>query len=835
MNKTLFALVLLLGGCMSEPDIAAPRHEDFNFDWRFELGDETAFSDPEFDDSAWRQLRLPHDWSIEADFDESLDGATAYLPGGIGWYRKTFPTPEGAGDKIIYLYFDGIYNHSTIWINGNKVGGRVNGYTPFYFDVTEHLRHDGEENVVAVRVDRTRYIDSRWYTGSGIYRDVELIVVEKAHIPVWGTYVTTPVVTSERAEVELAVDIVNRHGKAESLSLETNIYAESGELVATDRRQVEIEAGARVTETQDFVIENPLLWDLDTPHQYLAQTSLGRGDEEIDRVETRFGARDIRNDKDKGFFLNGRNVKIKGVNLHHDAGLVGVAVPDDVWRRRLLKLKEAGANAIRTAHNPPSKNFLELCDELGLLVQHEIFDEWDNPKDKRLNQWERHDDYISRGYADWFQEHAESDLKNAVLRDRNHPSIFQWSIGNEIEWTYPRYKNATGYFNMNWQGNYFHSKPPIPSEEIKRRFHESPEGEYVLAKTADKLSRWLKEIDTTRPVTANLILPSASHVSGYTDALDIVGYSYRRVIYDYGHELFPDKMIMGTENVVQWHEWKAVEERDFIAGTFLWTGIDYLGESHNSWPRKATESGMLDTAGFEKPSFHMFKTLWNDEPHVHMTTQMLDDAIYGLAPDGSLHAKDRWDRRIWVWHDVNRHWNYDSGDVAVEVLTNCDSVELFLNGDSLGTQHLADQPDRILKWAVPFAAGKLEARGAGGCDAMDELTTTGPPAGFLLSSDRVTLPADGYAVAHVEVQLLDEEGNPVRHDDVDIEFDVPKTLEVLGVDNGNSASMERYQSTRLRTNEGRAVLIVRALEQVDADITARADGVKPNTLGLENR
>jgi hypothetical protein len=824
---------LLLGACESGSDDMASRHRDFNFEWRFKLGDEIVFSKPEYDDSAWRQLRLPHDWSIEADFDESLNGATAYLPGGIGWYRKSFPTPRGFQKANVYLYFDGIYNHSKVWVNGEEVGGRVNGYTPFYFDITEHLRRDGEENVVAVRVDRTRYIDSRWYTGSGIYRDVELIVVDKAHIPVWGTYVRTPFVSAERAEVELSVDIINNYSTEQELWLETTIYSESGDLVAVDRR--EVEADAETTETQGFVIESPSLWDLNTPHLYSAQTSLSRDGNVIDKVETRFGVRSIHYDKDNGFFLNGRNVKIKGVNLHHDAGLVGVAVPDDVWRRRLLKLKEAGTNAIRTAHNPPSRNFLDLCDELGLLVQHEIFDEWDNPKDKRLNQWERHDDYISRGYADWFQEHAESDLKDAVKRDRNHPSIVQWSIGNEIEWTYPRYKDATGYFNMNWQGNYFWSSPPIPSEEIKRRFHESPEGEYVLARTAAKLSRWLKEMDTTRPVTANLILPSASHVSGYTDALDIVGYSYRRVLYDYGHELFPDKMIMGTENVAQWHEWKAVAERDFIAGTFLWTGIDYLGESHNAWPRKATGSGLLDTAGFDKPAFHMFKTLWNDEPHVHITTQILEDSIYESNLDGSLIAKDKWDERVWIWHDVNRHWNYDGGQVAVEVLTNCDSVELFLNGESLGTQHLADNPDRILKWLVPFTAGNIEARGASGCDAKDQLVTTGPPAGFALSSDRTSLLADGYTVAHVELQLVDEKGHPVRHEDVEIEFEVPQSLEVLGVDNGRSESMVRYQSTRLETQNGRALLIVRALGQGDADIVARAEGVESTTLSLDIR
>ena len=830
MKKTLVPLLLLLCGCVTEPLVEAPRHRDFNFDWCFTLGDDPAFSDPAFDDRSWRTLRLPHDWSIEAVFDESLDGATAYLPGGIGWYRKAFLTPERIDSRTVYLYFDGVYNHSTVWVNGVEVGGRVNGYTPFYFDVTEHLRRDGEKNLVAVRVDRTRYIDSRWYTGSGIYRDVELIVVDKAHVPVWGTYVSTPFVSTARAEVELKVEVVNRHDQLRQIWIETSIYSSSGERIADDRRRIELESGAETVAIQRFEVENPALWDIENPHLYSARTLLRRNGEVIDYVSTSFGIRDIRYDANEGFFLNGRNVKIKGVNLHHDAGLVGVAVPDDVWRRRLLKLMEGGANSVRTAHNPPSKDFLDLCDELGLLVQHEIFDEWDYPKDKRLNQWERHDDYVSRGYADWFQEHAESDLKNAVKRDRNHPSIIQWSIGNEIEWTFPRYKDATGYFDMNAQGNYFYNPPFITPEEIERRFHESPEGEYVLAETAQKLSRWLKELDTTRPVTANLILPSVSHISGYTDALDIVGYSYRRVIYDYGHRLFPEKMILGAENVVQWHEWKAVEERDFIAGTFLWTGIDYLGEAHDAWPRKGTPSGLLDVAGYDKPSFHMFKALWDEAPHVHMTTQVLDDSIYDVSPDGSLAAKDKWDERTWFWHDVNRHWNYEGGDVAVEVLTNCDAVELLLNGASLGEQRLADNPDHILKWRVPFAPGELEARG--NCDASDLLQSAGPPAGFMLSTDREVLPVDGYAVAHIEVQVVDETGLPVRHEDVDIAFDVPDSLEILGVDNGTTESMDRYRSTQLRTHDGRALLVVRAREQGTAEIAVSGDYLADAVVSL---
>lgn len=832
MNKFIAILILAVGSIACSDRVPHERYTDFNFGWKFVLSDNDMFSEPEFDDSEWRELRLPHDWSIEADFDESLNGATAYLPGGVGWYRKTFATPVDTDNKVVYLYFDGIYNHSTVWINGKEIGGRVNGYTPFYLDVSEFLNDDGAENLIAVRVDRTRYIDSRWYTGSGIYRDVELIVADKLHILPWGTFVKTPEVGPLRAEVQLEVNLFNATNDEQVVDLETVILDPGGTEVSRQKQQFKVGQDNGHLAQQHFSIDTPALWDIEAPNMYMAVTMLFRDGNIVDQYKTKFGIRSIRYDPGNGFFLNGRNVKIKGVNLHHEAGLVGAAVPDDVWRRRLQALKAAGTNAIRTAHNPPSRNFLDLCDEIGLLVQHEIFDEWDNPKDKRLNQWQRHDDEISRGYAAWFQEEAESDLKNAILRDRNHPSIVQWSIGNEIEWTYPRYKDATGYFDMNAQGNYFFNPPFITPQEIKRRFHESPEGEYVLAKTAKKLSNWVKELDTSRPVTANLILPSASHISGYTDALDIIGYSYRRVVYDYGKRLYPDKMIMGTENVVQWHEWKAVEERDFIAGTFLWTGIDYLGEAHDRWPEKGLRTGMLDTAGFKKSSWHMIKTLWDEDPHIYMTTQAINNSIYKLNNQGSMVASDNWDKRTWYWHDVNRHWNYKDSLVVIEVLTNCGAVEMFLNGDSLGVKRLENNPDRVLKWLVGYSEGVLEARGVGGCEASDILQTAGSPVAVDIEVDRNVLPLDEYSVAHLEVQIVDVNGVPVRHEDIELEFDVPASLQVLGSDNGNTQFMERYQSSRLQTSEGRALLIVRGLEVGQAEIKVRSGGQELATLDL---
>ncbi|MEM8893742.1 MAG: glycoside hydrolase family 2 TIM barrel-domain containing protein, partial [Bacteroidota bacterium] len=620
----LVAMVTLASRVMIE-DTSFERSEDFNRDWKFSLVDDPSslkYSEVSFDDSHWTETILPHDWSIGLAYDTTnADGATGYAPGGTGWYRKKF-TKEINDDQKVYVYFDGIYNNSEVWINGEHLGFHPYGYSPFYYEITDQLNDDGTDNVITFKVDRTRYVDSRWYTGSGIYRNVDLITTHKLHIPIWGTFITTAGVSADQATVNVELTVQNDRSDEQSFDLVTEIFDANAGRVAIIKETKILSAASNLVLNHQAVLKNPKLWDLDDPNLYSAVTSIIQDDMVVDHYTIRFGIRDVRFDPDDGFFLNGENMKIKGVCLHHDGGLVGAAVPKDVWKRRLNTLKEGGTNAIRIAHNPASQELLELCDEMGILVQDEFFDEWDYPKDKRLNQQERHDDYHSRGYAEHFQEWAEKDLKSVMKAHRNNPSVFQWSIGNEIEWTYhPRYRNITGYFNMNWQGNYFWDPPPLTIEQIRERHKDIAPRKYELAKTAMKLSKWTKEMDTTRVVTANLILPSASHETGYTEALDVVGYSYRRVLYDYGHENYPDKPIMGTENLGQWHEWKSVIDRPFISGVFLWTGIDYLGESHAHWPRKAQPSGLLDIAGYPKGSYHMMKSLWVDEPHIHIATQ----------------------------------------------------------------------------------------------------------------------------------------------------------------------------------------------------------------------
>lgn len=838
IRKLPILLLLCLGGLFScESPQQHTRVQDFNLEWQFALQD----PDKELGSLSWRTLNLPHDWSVEASFDSvNGEGATGYLPGGTGWYQKEFQL-DLADDEEAYIFFDGVYNNATFWINDKELGFHPYGYSPFHYNLTPHLNGDGKTNVLKVKVDRTRYADSRWYTGSGIYRNVQLIRVNRLHIPIWGTFVTTPQVSEQQASVQVEIQVKNDYGQKQAFVLEHQVFDPRGNLIQTVKEELEQDQNTLSSYLQTLTIQNPALWNLDTPALYTLRSSVLLNGQQVDEYTTSFGIRSIRFDPETGFFLNGKNTAIKGVCLHHDAGLVGAAVPDGVWRRRLEKLKEGGCNAIRISHNPGSAAFLQLCDELGFLVQDEFFDEWDNPKDKRLNMNERSVDAITRGYTEYFQEWAETDLKNTMLAHRNHPSIIQWSIGNEIEWTYPRNAAATGFFDADWSGNYFWSTPPYQPDEIKQRYESTELGPYQIEKTAAKLAAWTRELDTTRPVVANCILPSASFETGYADVLDVVGFSYRRVMYDYARTHYPDKVVMGTENLGQWHEWKAVQERSFISGTFLWTGIDYMGEANQGWPRKGVGSGLLDLAGFEKPAFYMMQSLWSDDPSIGIFTQSAAKSIYRLDEGSGAVVEKKpgaWKQALWGWHALNEHWNYEAGErVIVEVISACQNLELFLNGESLGQKKLSDFEDRIYKWAVPFAPGKLEVKGTvGGKEVQASIQTHATPVAISVSTDQVQLKADGYEVAHLEVQLQDERGNPVKSKDRIVEFDLEGPAYLLGVDNGAIDNVQDFQSNQLKTHQGRALAIIQSTRQPGViSVRVFGEGLQEKVLEINSK
>lgn len=799
-------------------------------DWKFSLKQPAAPHLSNTADEEWDTVQLPHDWSVAFPFSqENTASCTGFLPGGLGWYRKHITTTSAMLHGTVYLLFDGVYNNASYYVNGHFAAFHPYGYSPFALDLTGLLHPVGKDNVIAVQVDRMRYADSRWYTGSGIYRNVTLCVYPLVHIEPYGLHIQSQLMeTSNIACVTLRVLLHSNCAAQESVQCSASIKTRDGRMAATDEKEIRVSPGTQTEAAFTLTIQQPLLWDTETPNLYVADVALSQDGQVIQRQETSFGVRDIRFDADKGFFLNGRHTLIQGVCLHHEAGSVGAAVPDAVWIRRLKALKACGCNAIRTAHNPSSSAFLDLCDQIGFMVLEEFFDEWHYPKDKFLNNTEQSTQYITQGYSRYFHQWAKRDLQSTVRRDRNHPSIILWSIGNEIEWTYPKFNNANGYFENYANGSYFWTLPPFSRQKIRKQIAMIPIEENDIADVASGLAHDVRELDQSRPVTANMILPSVSYETGFADVLDIAGYSYRRVIYDYGHTYHPHQPIVGTENVAQWHEWKAVLERPFVAGIFLWTGIDYLGEVHQmqDWPMRATNSGLLDTAGFPRPSYFMMKSLWTQSPMVYVCTQKQSQSLYGIDDHGNpvCSADHPWQQRLWYWHDMNRHWNYEDGEmIVVEAYTNCEYAELFVNQVSRGKQTLADNDDHILKWTVRYEPGEIYVKAYHNEEcAQERLVTAGEPVRVALTAERY--PDDKDPICQITAQLVDKEGNPVRHTEKEVFFSISSQLKAIGIDNGDFRSVQAFPENHVETKNGRCLLTVKAMaDQGDAIVEALFD------------
>jgi len=554
-----------------------------NRGWKFNLGDEETAWYKGYDDSDWRGVTLPHDWSVERPFDEGYSSGTGYVCGGVGWYRLRFSLPEDIAGKAMWVTFGGVYKNARVWCNSNYLGMRPSGYAAFTHDITPFARPG--ENVLAVRVEHTDLADSRWFTGSGLYRDVTLTIADQVHFVPDGVFVST--VSANKDEAELRIEW--------ELSEAADVSFELG--------------GARVnasdqTGSTTLKVDRPKLWSPDSPSLYTLVCRAGE-----DQIEIPFGIRTFNFDASTGFTLNKVSLKLKGVCLHHDAGALGAAVPKCVWRRRLRKLKAAGCNAIRTAHNPPDTHLLDLCDEMGFLVMDEAFDEWEGCKNK---WWQGHNVYPPKhfGYADAFPEWHERDLAGMVRRDRNHPSIILWSIGNEIDYPndpycHPLFETMTGNNDAN-----------KPAQE--RVYNPNKPNAERLATIAQKLVAIVKQHDTTRPVTAALAFPELSNLIGYAQVLDVVGYNYKEHLYKDDRENYPAHVIYGSENGHSLEQWLAVKDHPDICGQFLWTGIDYLGEAHG-WPVRLSPAGLLTTAGFEKPRYVQRKAMWTGEPVEEIT------------------------------------------------------------------------------------------------------------------------------------------------------------------------------------------------------------------------
>lgn len=787
----------------------------FNTGWNFHLNDSIKDKDTINNTTTWRTLNLPHDWSIEGEFDEKSPAGYGggALNGGLGWYKKTFKIALENKEKITSIVFDGVYRNSQVWINGHYLGKRPNGYIGFQYDLSPYLNYGDKNNLIIVRVDNSKQPNSRWYSGSGIFRNVWLQTTDKLHVEQWGTYVTTSKVTSKSATVHLETTIKNQYAASKSATILTTIFKNDTKVTSVTQN-IPITANANQVLNQDIIVKNPILWSIEKPELYTAVTTINVDNKIVDEYKTTFGIRNFKFDLDKGFILNGKQVKIKGVCMHHDLGPLGSAINTRAIERQLEILKGMGVNGIRTSHNPPAPELLDLCDKMGFIVMDEAFDMWKKAKTK----------YDYSQY--WDQWHAK-DLQDQILRDRNHPSIFMWSIGNEI--------------------------PEQWSEEG-----------VVIAK---ELSAIVKKLDTTRLVTAAMNPAVNMNIDEITlqfeksktyfnalatsGALDIIGYNYAHQTFEYHQKNFPNVPFIATETTsaletrghyefpsdaikvwpVRWdlpfttgnadhtvsafdqvrapwgstHEatWKVMKKHDFLAGMYIWTGFDYIGEpTPYEWPSISSYFGIVDLAGFPKDVYYMYQSEWTDKTMLH------------LFP----------------------HWNWKEGQI-IDVwayYNNADAVELFLNGKSVGIRSKKGD-DLHVMWQIPFQAGTLKAisRKNGKTVLETEIKTAESPALLKLTADRNTIKADGNDLSFVTVDITDLNGVLSPNANNEISFSLKGNGKIVGVCSGDPVSHESYKGTKHTALNGKCLVVIQSGDKAEKlELTATANGLKAATITI---
>ena len=785
----------------------APRRiEKFTKNWLFMLGDSTIYSRENYDDGEWRKLDLPHDWSIEGDFSENnpMTYKCGALPSGIGWYRKHFDIASTDLKGHVFINFDGIYMNSIVYINGKRVGYRPNGYVSFAYDITKYL-HRGS-NVVAVRVDNGKQPNSRWYTGSGIYRNVWLTKVGKLYINNWGVFATTPLVSDDKTMVQVQTSFSNTSFDDMTVNIEHRILDRYGHEVACESAHQDVMADSRGTNTQNLRLDDPHLWSVDEPYLYTLVTDLYVHGKHYDSYSTKIGIRNAYFDSDEGFLLNGKQLKIKGVCMHHDLGCMGAAVNARAIERRLQILKEMGCNAIRCAHNPPAPEFLQLCDSLGFIVMHEAFDVWRQAK-------------TECDYSKYFDMWHERDLADMVMRDRNHPSVFIWSIGNEVleQWGNPEVDTldivkANNLLKLHREHN------ALPSDTIQN----------VSSLICKKLANLVHRYDPSRPVTAANNEPDPANNLFRSNSMDIIGFNYHDVYFDDVPTLFPGMPFIVSESVsalmtrgyyqmpsgheyvwpeasqqvvndpsfscssydnchVPWgntHErmLNTVSSHKFICGQFIWSGFDYLGEpTPYAWPARSSYFGIIDLAGFPKDAYYLYQSVWTDKTVLH----------------------------------VFPHWNWKDGD-DIDIwcyYSNADEVELYVNDRSMGAQKKIPGSYHVA-WNVEYEPGEIKvvSRKNGQLVAKEVITTAGRPAQIRLTADRDRIKADGEDLCFVTVEVLDRDGNLCPLADNDIHFAVQGVATIAGGDNGSQISHERFKDNHRKAFNGKALVVLKSIE-----------------------
>ena len=808
--------LLILFVALAAVTFRAEAREKINFDkgWRFILADSAQMSLAMYDDSAWRMLNVPHDWAIEGDFSASAPSGNSggALPGGVGWYRKSFEVAAADKGKLFYIDFDGVYMNAKVWINGQLLGQRPYGYSSFRFDLTPHLKF-GARNVVAVRVDNSDQPNSRWYSGCGIYRHVWLVKTEKIHVAHWGTHVV-----AEGNKVSVSVSIDNNTTSQQTVVVRNKIISPAGVQVASASKKLSLNPSAKsISSLSQLKVSRPQIWSCETPHIYKVVTTIEQNGKVVDTYETPTGFRTFKFDAEKGFSLNGKSMKINGVCQHHDLGCLGAAVNEDALYRQLRILKEMGTNAVRCSHNPPAPELLAMCDTMGLIVMDESFDMWRRRKTKN-------------DYARFFDQWAERDLTDLVLRDRNHPSILMWSIGNEV---LEQWSSADADTLSAEQANLILNA----GHDASTLSHGTEMS--VNSLLCKNLCEIIRRLDNTRPITAGCNEPDPKNHLFKSGALDIIGFNYHHQWVKDVPKNFPGKPFIFSESVsalqtrgfymmpsdsvykapIEWwlpyqdpsfqcsaydnmhaswsstHEetWDVVKHNDFVGGQFIWTGFDYIGEpTPYGFPARSSYFGIVDLAGFPKDSYYMYQSEWTDKQVLH------------LFP----------------------HWNWLEGqDIDLWCYyNNADEVELFINGHSQGVKAKKDDHEYHLMWRVKFEPGEVKAvaRKNGKVVAEKTIRTSGAPAQLRMTSDRIRFGnnPNGDNLAFITVEVIDKDGNLCPRADDQVFFEV-EGGRIVGVDNGNPISMERFKDTKRKAFNGKCLVVVAT---DGGDVTVRAKG-----------
>ena len=808
--------LLILFVALAAVTFRAEAREKINFDkgWRFILADSAQMSLAMYDDSAWRMLNVPHDWAIEGDFSASAPSGNSggALPGGVGWYRKSFEVAAADKGKLFYIDFDGVYMNAKVWINGQLLGQRPYGYSSFRFDLTPHLKF-GARNVVAVRVDNSDQPNSRWYSGCGIYRHVWLVKTEKIHVAHWGTHVV-----AEGNKVSVSVSIDNNTTSQQTVVVRNKIISPAGVQVASASKKLSLNPSAKsIRSLSQLKVSRPQIWSCETPYIYKVVTTIEQNGKVVDTYETPTGFRTFKFDAEKGFSLNGKSMKINGVCQHHDLGCLGAAVNEDALYRQLRILKEMGTNAVRCSHNPPAPELLAMCDTMGLIVMDESFDMWRRRKTKN-------------DYARFFDQWAERDLTDLVLRDRNHPSILMWSIGNEV---LEQWSSADADTLSAEQANLILNA----GHDASTLSHGTEMS--VNSLLCKNLCEIIRRLDNTRPITAGCNEPDPKNHLFKSGALDIIGFNYHHQWVKDVPKNLPGKPFIFSESVsalqtrgfymmpsdsvykapIEWwlpyqdpsfqcsaydnmhaswsstHEetWDVVKHNDFVGGQFIWTGFDYIGEpTPYGFPARSSYFGIVDLAGFPKDSYYMYQSEWTDKQVLH------------LFPH-------------WNWLD-GQHidlWCY---------YNNADEVELFINGRSQGVKAKKDDHEYHLMWRVKFEPGEVKAvaRKNGKVVAEKTIRTSGAPAQLRMTSDRIRFGnnPNGDNLAFITVEVIDKDGNLCPRADDQVFFEV-EGGRIVGVDNGNPISMERFKDTKRKAFNGKCLVVVAT---DGGDVTVRAKG-----------